>query len=176
MVKALIRAFKGTLPKIASSAFIAENAAIIGDVEIGEQSSIWYNVTIRGDVNSIRIGARSNIQDGSVIHVTTNRFPTVIGDDVLVGHNAVIHGCTLESGAFVGMGATVLDGAVVEGGAMVAAGALVAPGKRVKRGELWAGQPAKLKRELSEEEIAGFKVQTQHYADVAAIYLAEQQD
>ncbi|WP_417820934.1 gamma carbonic anhydrase family protein [Terasakiella sp.] len=170
-MKPLLRSYKGMTPKIAQDAFIAENAVLIGDVEIGAQSSIWYGCVLRGDVEKIRIGARSNIQDGTIVHVTADRFGTYIGDDVLVGHNAVIHGCTLEDGAFVGMGAVVLDGAVVEGGAMVAAGALVAPGKRVKSGELWGGNPAKKMRDLSAEQIAGLKLGTDHYVEVAAEYL-----
>ncbi len=173
-MKPLLRSYKGMTPKIAQDTFIAENAVIIGDVEIGAQSSIWYGCVLRGDVEKIRIGARSNIQDGTIVHVTADRFGTYIGDDVLVGHNAVIHGCTLEDGAFVGMGAVVLDGAVVEGGAMVAAGALVTPGKRVKSGELWGGNPAKKMRDLSTEQIAGLKQGTDHYVEVAAEYRKEE--
>ena len=173
-MKPIIKTYKGTTPKVAEDAFIAENAVLIGDVEIGEQSSIWYSCVLRGDVHEIRVGARSNIQDGSVVHVTAGKFGTYIGDDVLVGHNAVIHGCTLEDGAFVGMGATVLDGAVVESGAMVAAGALVAPGKRVKSGELWGGNPAKKMRDLTPEQIEGLKAGTDHYVDVASGYLNEE--
>ncbi len=173
-MKPLIRSHKGFTPKIEGSAFIAENAVVIGNVEIGEQSSIWYGCVLRGDVHEIRIGKRSNIQDGSVIHVTEGRFGTYIGDDVLVGHNAVIHGCTLKDGAFVGMGAVVLDGAVVEGGAMVAAGALVAPGKVVKSGELWGGNPARKMRDLTAEQIAGLKGGTDHYVEVAGIYMDEE--
>lgn len=173
-MKPLLRTYKGVKPKIAEDAFIAENAVIIGDVEIGEQSSIWYGCVLRGDVERIRVGKRSNIQDGTIVHVTADKFGTYIGDDVLVGHNAVIHGCTLEDGAFVGMGAVVLDGAVVEGGAMVAAGALVTPGKRVKSGELWGGNPAKKMRDLTDEQIKGLKAGTDHYVDVAAEYLKEE--
>ncbi len=173
-MKPLIRTYKGVTPQIAEDAFIAENAVIIGDVEVGEQSSIWYGVVLRGDVERIRIGKRSNVQDGTIVHVTEGKFGTYIGDDVLIGHNAVVHGCTLEDGAFVGMGAVVLDGAVVEGGAMVAAGALVAPGKRVKSGELWGGNPARKMRDLTPEQIKGLKMGTDHYVDVAKIYLNEE--
>lgn len=173
-MKPLIRTYNGAKPKIAEDAFIAENAVVIGDVEIGEQSSIWYGVVLRGDVERIRIGKRSNVQDGTVVHVTADKFGTHIGDDVLIGHNAVIHGCTLEDGAFVGMGAIVLDGAVVEGGAMVAAGALVTPGKRVKSGELWGGNPAKKMRDLTPEQIKGLKMGTDHYVEVAKTYLSEE--
>lgn len=173
MQKPFIRAFQGATPKVDETAFVAETATLIGDIEIGAESSIWYGCVLRGDVNHIRVGARSNIQDGSVVHVTSKTHPTLIGDDVLVGHNAVIHGCTLEDGAFVGMGAIVLDGAVVEGGAMVAAGALVTPNKRVKAGELWAGNPARKMRDLTPEQQAGLKVGTAHYVNVANLYKEE---
>lgn len=173
MQKPFIRPFQGKMPKVDETAFVAETATLIGDIEIGAESSIWYGCVLRGDVNHIRVGARSNIQDGSVVHVTSKTHPTLIGDDVLVGHNAVIHGCTLEDGAFVGMGAIVLDGAVVEGGAMVAAGALVAPNKRVKSGELWAGNPARKMRDLTPEQQAGLKAGTAHYVNVANLYKKE---
>lgn len=165
--------FKGTLPKLDESVFVAPSSYVIGNVEIGAGSSIWFNCTVRGDVNTIRIGARSNIQDGSVIHVSAGTHPTVIGDDVLVGHNCLIHGCTLEDGSFVGMGATVMDGVVVESGGMVAAGALVTPNKRVPAGELWGGSPAKKIRDLSEEERANLTDGAGHYASLAQIYRAE---
>lgn len=165
--------FKGTHPDIAKSAFIAPSASIIGNVTIGEGSSIWFNCVLRGDVHYIRLGARSNIQDGTVIHVSNGTHPTVIGDDVLVGHNCMIHGCTLEDGSFVGLGAIVMDGVVVESGGMVAAGALVTPNKRVRSGELWAGSPAKMVRELSPEERETLVNGAHHYAKLAQTYKAE---
>lgn len=158
------------LPTIAADAFVAPGAVVIGDVVIGAGSSIWFNCTVRGDVNEIRIGARSNVQDGTVIHVTRGKCGTYIGDDVLIGHGCVIHACTLCDGAFVGMGATVLDGAVVETGAMLAAGATLTPGKRIPTGELWAGSPARKFRDLTAEEQAGFIRQCAAYADTAAQY------
>lgn len=172
----LIRPFQGMTPKIANGVFIAETAAVIGDVEIGAGSSIWYACVVRGDVNRVRIGANTNIQDGTVIHVDAegehwNGLPTMIGDNVTVGHRAMLHACTLEDGSFVGMSATVLDGAVVETGAMVAAGALVTPGKRVPKGELWAGAPAKCMRALTQDELDYFQVSADHYAELAAKYL-----
>jgi len=172
---ALIRPYDGITPKIAPDAFIAETAVVIGNVEIGPQSGIWYGCVLRGDSNSIKIGARTNIQDGTIIHVNHERegavgTKTIIGDDITVGHMALLHACTLEDGSFVGMKACVMDGVVVETGAMVAAGALVTPGKRVKRGELWAGSPAKLMRPLTEKEIAYFAYSAQHYAELAASY------
>jgi carbonic anhydrase/acetyltransferase-like protein (isoleucine patch superfamily) len=172
---ALIKPFEGATPKIAPDAFIAETAVVIGSVEVGAESSIWYGCVLRGDSNSIKIGARTNIQDGTIIHVNHERegaagTKTTIGSDVTVGHMALLHACTLEDGSFVGMKACVMDGVVVESGAMVAAGALVTPGKRVKRGELWAGSPAKLMRPLSEKEIAYFAYSARHYAELAASY------
>jgi gamma-carbonic anhydrase len=172
---AVIKPYDGITPKIAPDAFIAETAVVIGDVEIGAEASIWYGCVLRGDSNRIKIGARTNIQDGTIIHVNHERegaagTKTTIGSDVTVGHMALLHACTLEDGSFVGMKACVMDGVVVETGAMVAAGALVTPGKRVKRGELWAGSPAKLMRPLSEKEIAYFAYSAQHYAELAATY------
>ncbi|HEY4163366.1 MAG TPA: gamma carbonic anhydrase family protein [Dongiaceae bacterium] len=172
---ALILPYNGVTPKIAPDAFVAETAVIIGDVEIGPGASIWYGCVLRGDANSIRIGARTNIQDGTIIHVNHERegaagTRTVIGADITVGHMALLHACTLEDGSFVGMKACVMDGAVVETGAMVAAGALVTPGKRVKRGELWAGSPAKPMRPLTEKELAYFAYSAEHYAELAATY------
>ena len=162
--------YDGVLPAIAEDAFIAPNATVIGNVTIGSQSSIWFNTVIRGDVMAIRIGDRTNLQDGTIVHVTGGMFDTLIGSDVLVGHRAIIHGATLEDACFVGMGAIVLDGAVVESGAMVAAGATVTPGKRVKRGELWAGSPAKLFREIGDEEFNEFAGGTEGYRKLGQEY------
>jgi len=164
--------FKGVMPKIHPSAFIAPGAIIIGDVEIGADTSIWFGCVLRGDVNVIRIGARSNIQDGSIIHVSTGGQGTHVGDDVLVGHMALLHDCRVESGAFIGMKSALLDGAVVEGGAMLAAGALLTPNKRVPRGQLWAGNPAKLMRELSEKDLQGMKEGTARYVTLMRDYQA----
>lgn len=163
-------------PRIDAKAFIAEGAAVIGDVEIGPDTGIWYGCVVRGDVNHIRIGARTNIQDGTIIHVTRHTGPTIIGSNVTVGHSALLHACTLEDTSFVGMRATVMDGAVVESGAMVAAGALVTPGKRVPKGQLWAGSPAKYFRDLSEDEAAFLAVSAQNYVDLAREYLALRAD
>ena len=167
----IIMDYGGKSPDIAADAFIAPNAAVIGDVVIGAQSSIWFACTVRGDGNFIRIGARTNIQDGTVIHVDSASLPTIIGDDVTVGHMALIHACTLENGSFVGMAATVMDGAVVETGAMVAAGALVTPGKRIPAGELWAGSPARKWRDLTDHERATLTDAAAHYVELARGYL-----
>ncbi len=163
----LIIPWRGKTPKISPDAFIAPNATIIGDVEIGPGSSIWFGCILRADVNVMRIGARTNIQDGSIIHVDSGGFPTIIGDDVLVGHKAMIHGSTIEDKGFVGMCATLLDGVTVESEGMVAAGALMSPGKRVGKRQLWAGMPAKFIRDLREEELAGMARGVAAYAERA---------
>lgn len=154
------------MPKIHSSAFVAPSASIIGDVDIGEDSNIWYGCTLRGDVNDIKIGKRTNIQDNTVIHVTTNFSGTHVGDDVTVGHSAILHACTIENFGFVGMGACVMDGAVVEEFGMLAAGGLLTPNKRIPKGQLWAGSPAKYIRDLTEDEIAYIKWSAPHYVEL----------
>ncbi|HJT15512.1 MAG TPA: gamma carbonic anhydrase family protein [Dongiaceae bacterium] len=174
-MSALIRPHHGVTPTIAASAFVAETAVVIGDVTIGEQASIWYGCVLRGDGNYIRVGARTNVQDGTIVHVNHERegaagTRTIIGADVTIGHMALIHACTLEDGCFIGMQACVMDGAVVESGAMVAAGALVTPGKRVKRGELWGGSPARLMRRLTEAELKYFAYTVEHYLEMAESY------
>ena len=166
----LILPFKGTSPTIAEDCFVAPNATVIGDVVIGSGTSLWFGVVIRGDVHEIRIGARTNIQDGTIVHVTGGKLGTYIGSDITIGHGAVLHACTLEDGCFVGMGAVVLDGAVIESGAMVAAGAVVTPGKRVKAGELWSGNPAKPMRELKPEELAFFPKSAANYKALGETY------
>ena len=165
-------AFEGVAPRIADSAFVAPTAAVIGDVTVGPESGIWFHCVVRGDTNFIRIGARTNIQDGTIVHVNHITHPTIIGDDVTIGHAAIIHACVLEDRAFVGMGATVLDGAVIEEGGMLAAGALLTPNKRIGRGEMWQGSPAKFARVMSPEEAAKFATNAPHYAELAARYRA----
>lgn len=166
----LLVPYNGVRPRLDRTVFCAPGSCIVGDVEIGADSSIWFNVVVRGDVNYVRIGERTNIQDGTIIHVSSKDLPTIVGSDVTVGHMAVLHACTIESGAFVGMSATVLDGAVVEGGAMVAAGALVTPGKRVPSGEIWAGSPAKRLRDLSAEERGDLGDAAARYCELALNY------
>lgn len=164
-----IRKYLGTTPTIADSAYIDEAAQVIGDVTIGADASLWPMVVARGDVNSITIGARTNIQDGSVLHVTAdNEFhpggaALAIGDDVTVGHGAILHACTIGDFVLVGMGATVLDGAVVEERVMIGAGALVAPGKKLERGHLYIGSPARQARPLTEKELAWLEYSSGHY-------------
>ncbi len=176
----MIKAFQGTNPKIDSSAFIAETAVIIGDVEIGEKSSIWYNCVLRGDVNFIRIGARSNIQDLSMLHVTHMEgpddpgAPLIVGNDVTVGHSVTLHGCTLQDGCFIGMQAMVMDKAVIGEGALVGARALVTEGTYVTPHTLWIGAPARYKRDLTPEEIAWLKQSPKNYAKYSQEYIADQ--
>jgi carbonic anhydrase/acetyltransferase-like protein (isoleucine patch superfamily) len=162
--------FQGVLPTIGERVFVAPTATVIGDTVIGDDTSVWFNCVIRGDVHEIRIGSRTNIQDGTVIHVTGGKLGTYIGSDITIGHGAILHACTLEDACFIGMGAVVLDGAVVESGAMVAAGAVVTPGKRIKKGELWGGNPARMLRSLSEAEIAFFPESARKYVELAAKY------
>jgi carbonic anhydrase/acetyltransferase-like protein (isoleucine patch superfamily) len=158
------------MPRVAASAFLAPTSVVIGDVEIEENANIWFHVTIRGDVNFIRIGARTNIQDNSCIHVTRKTHPTVIGQGVTVGHSVTLHGCTLQDGCFIGMKACILDGAVVETGAYVAAGAVVTPGKIVKAGELWAGTPARCMRLVSPEESSFIATSSSNYVQLSREY------
>ena len=160
-------AFEGKMPTVDPTAWVAPTAAVIGDVTIGAGSNIWYHCVLRGDTNFISIGAGSNIQDGTIIHVNAGRQATRIGDNVTVGHAAIIHACTLEDRAFVGMGAIVLDDAVIEAGGVLAAGAVLPPGKRVGALELWMGNPAKLVRVLTAEARAGFDTTAPHYVELS---------
>lgn len=168
----LILPYREKTPRVASDAFVAPGAAVIGDVEIASLANVWFACVLRGDVNHIRVGARTSIQDGTVVHVARRRYPTIIGSDVLVGHRAVLHACVLEDGSFIGMNAVVMDGAVVESGAMVAAGALVSPQKRVPSGEIWAGVPAGFKRRLTEAERRRLSDSTARYVRLGTEYRA----
>ena len=161
-----IAAFLDHSPEIDDHAFIAPTAAVIGAVRIGAGSSIWYQVTVRGDNNYITIGTGTNIQDNSCIHISSREFPTIIGNYVSVGHSALVHACTLEDHSFVGMGAIVMDGAVIERDAMLAAGALLTPGTRIPSGELWAGRPATKMRMLTAQDIADNRSIARHYIEV----------
>ena len=169
----LILPFGETIPSVARDVFIAHGATVIGDVEIGSGCNIWYGSTLRGDVNIIRIGKNTNIQDGAVVHVTRGTHGTFIGSHCTIGHGAIIHGCILKDSCYIGMRATVMDGAVVEEGAMVAAGALVTPRKRVPSGQLWAGSPAKLMRELNTDELEYMTDTARHYARLGQVYRAD---
>jgi carbonic anhydrase/acetyltransferase-like protein (isoleucine patch superfamily) len=144
--------FDGKLPRLGARVWVAPGAYVTGDVELGDDVSFWFHTVARGDVNWIKIGARTNIQDGSVLHVNHGTHPLLIGEGVVVGHSAVVHGCTIEDGALIGIGARVLDGAVVEAGAQIGAGAVVAPGHRIPAGHLALGIPARVVRPLTDEE------------------------
>jgi carbonic anhydrase/acetyltransferase-like protein (isoleucine patch superfamily) len=185
MLTPIILPYRNILSKIDPKAFVAPGAVIIGDVEIGPESSIWFGCVLRGDVNYIRIGSRTNIQDGTIIHTASGLqparmgagskipeegYPTIIGDDVTVGHCALLHACTLESNSFIGMRATVMDGCVIEGHAMLAAGGLLTPGKRIPKGQLWAGSPAKYLRDLADADIAQFDLRSSQYAELGKEY------
>ncbi len=173
-----IRSYKEYTPDIAEDVFIDESAQVIGRVEIAANSSIWPNTTIRGDVNWIKIGANSNVQDGSVLHVThdhTNKhpggYPLTIGNQVTIGHNVVLHGCTVEDNCLIGMGAIILDDAYIEKNVFLAAGALVSPGKRLQSGHLYVGSPARKIRALTDEEIDGLQYSAEHYVKLKNDYL-----
>lgn len=170
---ALIRKYKDIEPKIDTSAFIAENAVVIGDVEIGKDSSVWYGCVIRGDVNRIRIGERTNIQDGTVIHVSRAQFdgPTIIEDEVTVGHGAMIHGCHIEKGALIGIGAIVLDGVRIGAKALIAAGSVVTPNTVIPPRSLVMGSPARVKRELTEEELSDLDDFWTSYVEILPDYM-----
>lgn len=168
-----IHSYREQLPRLGERVFVAPTAHLAGRVDVGDDCSFWFSTAARGDVNWIRLGARSNVQDGTILHVTHETHPLAIGDDVVIGHSCTIHGCTLESACLVGIGARVLDGAVVESGAMVAAGALVPPGMRVTGGSLALGVPAKLVRPLSEAERDEIAAIAARYVGVKDAYLAE---
>ena len=172
-----IRPYKGISPNLAAGVYIDSQAAVIGDVTIGADSSIWPMCTLRGDVNHIRIGERTSIQDGSVIHVTHKYAArpqgnaTLVGSDVTVGHKVILHGCTVEDMCLIGMGAIVLDGAVIRSHVLLGAGSLVGEGKEIEGGYLWLGRPAKRIRELTEEEMKWFAYSAKHYVKLKDDYL-----
>ena len=174
-----IRSLRGIGPKIAESAYVDETAVVIGDVTIGDDSSIWPMVVIRGDDQAVVIGNRSNIQDGSVIHVASDNelfpggIPTIIGDDVVVGHKVLLHACTIGNGCLIGMSSTVLDGAVIEEGSMLGAGSLVPMGKRLESGYLYVGSPVKQVRKLGDKEKYFLEYAANHYVELKNVYLTE---
>ena len=174
-----IRTFQGINPILGARVYVDEAATVIGDVVLGDDVSIWPGTVIRGDVNFIRIGARSNIQDGTVIHVTHDGpygtpggLATVIGEDVTIGHGAIVHACVIEDACLIGMGSTLLDGAIVRKNGFVGAGALIPPGKTVGSGELWLGNPARCVRKLGEKEIEQLYYSAQHYVRLKGKYLS----
>jgi carbonic anhydrase/acetyltransferase-like protein (isoleucine patch superfamily) len=169
----MIRAYRGIVPKIAASAYIDPSAQVIGDVVIGERSSIWPNAVVRGDVNSIRIGDDSNVQDNSVLHCDAGLYPLKIGDRVTVGHLAMVHGCTVEDDCLIGIGAVILNGARIGKGSVIAAGAVVPESAEVPPSSMVMGVPAKVKRQLTEQETERFRENAKHYVEAARIYRNE---
>tara|TARA_B100000029_G_C17579194_1_gene959089 strand:+ start:1412 stop:1930 length:519 start_codon:yes stop_codon:yes gene_type:complete len=172
----MIRDFKEYSPKIHSTAYIDAEATVIGNVEIGKDSALWPQSVARGDISSIRIGERTNIQDGSILHVThksqySDEYPLTIGNDVTVGHSVILHACTIEDICLIGMGSVVLDGAIIESGCMLAAGSLVGPGKKLEGGYLYIGSPAKKARKLTDQEKTFLKYSAKSYVDLKNEYM-----
>ena len=169
----MIRSYQGRLPQIPASCYVDISAQVTGDVILGEHSSIWMNAVLRGDVNSIRVGANSNVQDCSVLHGQRNLYPVIVGDWVTIGHNATVHGCVVEDECLIGMGVTILNKSRIGSGSIIAAGAVVPEHTVVPPRTLWAGVPAKLRRELADKDRALILEYAQNYLDYVAIYLAE---
>jgi gamma-carbonic anhydrase len=168
----MLRPYRGRLPVIDPTAYVDPSAQVIGDVEIGEESSVWMNVVIRGDVNHIRIGRRSNVQDGTIVHVMHDTHPTVIGDEVTIGHGAIVHGCTVEDRVLIGMGAILLNGARVGADSIVAAGSLVPEGVAIPPRSLAMGSPAKVRKTLSDAEVASILEYSGNYVRYRLDYMA----
>lgn len=166
----MIRNFNGVTPRVDPTAFITDDAIIIGDVEIGEDASVWYGSIVRGDVNYIRIGARTNIQDGTIIHVSSRTHPTVLENEITVGHRVTLHGCHVESGCLIGIGAILMDGVHIGANSLVGAGTLVTPGTQIPQRSLVIGSPARVKRELSDKELAFLDKSWQNYVELKNIY------
>lgn len=175
-----IRSHAGVYPGIAQNVYIDPDSVVIGDVEIGEGSSVWPMTVIRGDIHRIRIGKRTSVQDGSILHVThagpynPDGFPLIIGDDVTIGHKAMLHGCAIGNRVLIGMAAVIMDGAVVNDEVIIAAGTLVPPGKVLESGYLYKGNPARQARPLTEKELKFFNYTSKRYVDLAAKYIKEQ--
>jgi gamma-carbonic anhydrase len=169
---AVVRGYLDKRPRIGRGVFLAETCAVIGDVVIGDESSVWYSTVLRGDVMTIRIGARTSMQDGTIVHVTSERFGTTVGDDCVIGHGVILHGCTVEDFCLIGMGATVLDGAHVGRGSLVGAGALVTTGTDIPPGSLVLGSPARVVRPVNPKEREQIEYGAAHYVELARRYLA----
>lgn len=167
----MIYPYRENQPRLGQGVFVADNASVIGDVELGDQASVWFGSVIRADVNHVRIGARTNIQDLSVIHVDYGDHPTVLAEDITVGHRAILHGCRIERGALIGMGAIVMDRVVVGAQSLVAAGSLVSPGTTVPPRSLVVGSPARVTRELNDQELQGLVESSHHYVELGQEYL-----
>ena len=175
-----LRSFKGMHPSLGQRVFIDPSAVVLGDVELGDDCSVWPLTAIRGDMNHIKIGARTNVQDGAILHIThasrynPEGYPLLIGDDVTIGHMAMLHGCTIGHRVLIGMSATVMDGAIVEDDVVIGAGSLVPPGKRLTSGKLYMGRPAKAVRDLTEDEMSFFCYSAANYAQLKDEHLAEE--
>jgi carbonic anhydrase/acetyltransferase-like protein (isoleucine patch superfamily) len=169
----MIRSYQGRLPQIPASCYVDISAQLIGDVTLGEHSSVWMNAVLRGDVHFIRVGANSNVQDCAVLHGQRNQYPVIVGDWVTIGHNATVHGCVVEDAVLVGIGSVILNGCRIGEGSIIAAGAVVPEGTTVPPRTLWAGVPAKLRRELSDKDRALILQYAQNYLDYTEIYLKE---
>ena len=169
----MIRSYQGQLPRIPASCYVDISAQVTGDVTLGEHSSVWMNAVLRGDVNSIRVGANSNVQDCSVLHGQRNLYPVIVGDWVTIGHNATVHGCVVEDECLIGMGVTILNNSRIGEGSIIAAGAVVPEHTVVPPRTLWAGVPAKLRRELGDKDRALIREYAQNYLDYVEIYLKE---
>jgi gamma-carbonic anhydrase len=168
----MLRPYRGTMPTVHATAYVDDSAQVIGDVVIGEASSIWMLVVIRGDVHRIRIGARTNVQDGTVIHVMRDTHPTLIGDDVTIGHGAIVHGCTLEDRCLIGMGAVLLNGATVGHDSIIAAGALLVEGAQIPPRSLVMGSPGKVRRPLTDQEVASIRDYANRYVGYRLDYMS----
>ncbi len=169
----MIRTFQGIKPTVPGSAFVEETAVVIGDVVLGEESSVWFNAVVRGDVHYIRIGDRTNVQDLCVLHVTHDTYPLVIGNDVTIGHHVVLHGCTIKDRVLIGMGAIIMDGAVIGEDCIVGAGALVTEGTTVPPKSLILGAPAKVKRQVTAKELAWIKESAKNYVQYTGLYMTD---
>ncbi|WP_164018204.1 gamma carbonic anhydrase family protein [Pyxidicoccus trucidator] len=167
-----LRPFRGVSPRVHPSCFVEDSAQVVGDVELGEDSSVWFNAVLRGDVNPIRIGKRTNIQDLSLVHVTSQEHGTHVGDDCTVGHHVILHGCIVGNRVLVGMGATLMDGVEVGDECIIGAGTLLTPGTKVPPGSLVVGSPGKVKRPITEEEREFLRLSAQHYVQLAAEHRA----
>ncbi len=169
----IVRSYDGKTPRFGERVFVADNAAVIGDVELGNHCSIWFGTTVRGDVNHIRIGARTNIQDNCTVHVEHSKHPTVIDEEVTIGHGAIVHGCTIHRQALIGMGSRILDGAVIGEQAIVGAGALVSEGTKVPPRKLVVGMPARVIRDVTDEELAWLDRSWRNYVEYKEKYLSQ---
>ncbi|HMU40922.1 MAG TPA: gamma carbonic anhydrase family protein [Pseudomonadota bacterium] len=171
----ILRSFKGLSPQFDETVFLADNATLVGDVQVGARSSVWFSAVLRGDVHYVRIGSETSIQDNTCVHVTHGRFPAIIGDRVTVGHSVTIHGCTIAGHAIIGMGATILDEVSVGERCIIGAGALLTPGTHIPPGQLVVGSPGRVKRPLTDEELRWIELSADHYIELSQLYRTDSQ-